>query len=1284
MKARLLIVIFFLVLLINLASAEQACCEKTTSGEYCRYLDVSECDTRYRANAATCEQTSYCKIGCCYSSDEGQCFKNTPEAACTTQQYTWSPSPTCETDACVKGCCTIGTESFFVTQTKCKQTTSKYPDVKMNFDGSITSEKECLDKSRSEELGCCVSEDTCTFTTRGNCNEDPGETTTENITERGFYKDVLCSNDKLSCGCAKQHHTECFGEDVYWVDSCGNRENIYDANKERSYNQGYVLPESQSCEEGRDCGNCNYLEGYLCGNASKEAMPKYGNLICINTECKDTYQDQYSPNSGGTKKSGESWCLYDSAVGLGRDTVGSLHYRALCINGEEIVESCRDFREEICIQGTAGQQVPATFEALGVKASFVEAACRENRNQDCNDCNDIDTKGCGADCDGLPDPNLETKDVNEAMQACCAKKCCEQEFDKDCYWLRAGISPYLTQSDDKIVKDLREQSSGGDFNSREIINSLKGVCVPQVPPGMRFWSEEVEPIESSTRSTTRAIFDITTMAENEPKSIPLPDKPNKPEKTGSSSSSKSVDTSDCAQGTLSCEVTFRKSGLRAVTRTGDYECVKNCHCITKDWVIAANNYCKALGDCGAYFNYEGDVTLDGYSNTASAEKTYFKGYKLRSSDVGDWSKLTAKQTEETLPSFMSRYFGDTGVQIALGIAAASSFPCLLEGEGIGGRAKKFTSCFAFGGVRSLFGTGPFDKSKIKELKFSIGDSLKDKTFSKEELGKLWGEKNLDDIITNYEAEKSIEETADGKYKIKEDLKAAQDATIIEKKEGIGGIAGIANTLSWFYLMYKLFDTLAIDEKTEEYTVTCDLWQPPEGGDNCEICNNPIKPCTEYKCKSLGQNCALVNKGTAEELCVGVATNDANSPIISPLIDQLKEGFTITRESTGYKINEKIDPFTLVTIGIRTNEPAQCRFSNEQGLDYDEMQAHFGTDLYTYNHTAAFILPGELAEKENLQKTAGGNYITYIRCKDYTGNKNERDYFIKFAINPTPDLTAPIIEKTSIDNGIMIPFPTKNTDFSIFVNEPASCKYSAIDQDYTKMENEFQCVQSGFSASSLNQGLYECKTRLTDIELGENEFFFKCKDKSNNINQESFKFTLTRTNSLLITSVQPSEETFFVSNITLTVVTAEGAEQGKATCAYETTETNFENMIGFINTGSTRHSQQLTLPNGKYTFHIACKDIAGNMNKTSTNFIITTDLFPPQLVNIYKDGSIIHLTLSEDVTCEYSIKEQFIFGNGTPTLGEGTEHQLAIDPNTDKYHIQCKDTFNNIVSFTVFS
>ena len=63
------------------------------------------------------------------------------------------------------------------------------------------------------------------------------------------------------------------------------------------------------------------------------------------------------------------------------DTVGSRHWRHICINGEEIVEPCKDYREEYCTQ----------MDITGVSSedlTYREAGCVINTGKSCStECN---------------------------------------------------------------------------------------------------------------------------------------------------------------------------------------------------------------------------------------------------------------------------------------------------------------------------------------------------------------------------------------------------------------------------------------------------------------------------------------------------------------------------------------------------------------------------------------------------------------------------------------------------------------------------------------------------------------------------------------------------------------------------------------------------------------------------------------------------------------------------------------------------------------------------------
>ena len=92
--------------------------------------------------------------------------------------------------------------------------------------------------------------------------------------------------------------------------------------------------------------------------------------------------------------------------------------------------------------------------------------------------------------------------------------------------------------------------------------------------------------------------------------------------------------------------------------------------------------------------------------------------------------------------------------------------------------------------------------------------------------------------------------------------------------GIGAIVFVA--------MYK-------DVETKVVTFDCMPWQAPSGGNDCEVCNDDDLGCSEYRCKSLGQSCEIVNEGTADEKCVYVNPRDVDPPVIRPDYDELSAG-----------------------------------------------------------------------------------------------------------------------------------------------------------------------------------------------------------------------------------------------------------------------------------------------------------------------------------------------------------------------------------------------------------
>lgn len=1192
------------------AQEQQVCCSETVDGEFCQYTGQSNCKPGALQAATTCEQTSFCKLGCGFDQTEGACFKNTPKFTCDQRgNCQWLESPSCAIPQCQQGCCVLSNECSFTTQLECKKITSQFKDIEMTFKEEIDTELACINQCRSFERGACVSSDgSCRFTTRDSCPFDTPDTVNVTGALVGFHKDRLCSNPQLGTECAPQQSTGCVPDrdEVYWFDSCGNPENIYSSDKVQSYNNGFALSKDASCNPNGDnigsetCGNCNFILGSLCARAPQGVDPTFGDFSCTDLSCRDltVADDVPAVDDSTVMDNGESWCAYDSIVGFGKDTVGSRHYRRLCINGIELTEPCKDFREELCVQGEQGQSPFLTEESFRFAGQgFVQAGCRVNRWQNCNEINN--------------------------------KKDCENVQGRDCYW------------------------TGPDTRANG------GVCLPTVPPGLKFWTDE------STGKT-----------------------PN-------------VDAqSVCEKGNQQCTVVYEIKGIGLV---GDKEkCIANCECESKNWLLSSNLMCKSLGDCGAYINFLGKGTTDGfdvsdnfeYGEITQQELDNFKTLVKLTKGHGDYDKqFNAFFKTSWIPLSYSAILGlgtmwwggvGTGIGFLSGALSNVLYPQL----------------FAFGEKYTI------ETAAIQ----AYGAAPAWQTLSTTQQNTLLAEalqKNSVDVaktLTSVESQ-TMQKYLTGAGNIPDVLKPKLEALTQQTSQlyqqpstqpvwgtGWSTFLQYVNTAMWIWTVYQLLDIILADQKEITYSISCQPWVAPLGGSDCEECQEEGKECSEYRCKSLGQLCKLVNAGTTNELCISAHPNDVVSPIISADPSVLTRGLTLIDKPTeGYLVSPDIEPFTAVTLGIKTNEPSQCKYSANHSVAFDRMTTFFGDNLYRYAHNLTFSMPAALLDQEILRVTNGGKFTMYVRCQDGNGNANEKDYYIKFAIKPGPDLTPPTIELTSIENGAFIPYGINQSLLSIYLNEPATCKWSDIDNDYDNMNHDFTCSTSRFPTSSLYYGLYDCSTILDPLhDNKENRFFFKCKDQptlpdsDRNVNAESFVFTLQGTRPLEITSVTPlSGSELFTANPTLRVVTSKGAQAGGAVCGYNFFDPNPLSAIDFLVTNATVHEQPLTnLTAGSYTLYISCIDAGGNIIQTTTSFTVSVDAGGPRLAQVYTDGSLLIFITDEPSTCQYSTTGFFTFGEGVSLTGTNTErHEANLE--SELFYIVCRDEFSNDAQFTIY-
>src|SRR3989344_4631660 len=448
-----------------------------------------------------------------------------------------------------------------------------------------------------------------------------------------------------------------------------------------------------------------------------------------------------------------------------------------------------------------------------------------------------------------------------------------------------------------------------------------------------------------------------------------------------------------------------------------------------------------------------------------------------------------------------------------------------------------------------------------------------------------------------------------------------------------------------------------DMEYKDVYVECRPWQAPLGGEDCEKCNQDSnKECTEYRCKSLGTTCNLIDLENKYNQCVDVNTNDREKPKLKPL---LIKGYSFEENILGYRIKELVEPLEQFTFGIMTNEDSVCKYNLELSKDadaYDNM--HFFDDGYfTKDHNMTLFLEGSK------------DYKYYIRCIDSNGNKNDVDYLIRFKTKKGVDKQAPVIIKTNYFNGQIIP-DVNQLSFELELNEPANCKFDIKDNKYGEMKFRTACNDQ-FSEIPVK---YTCKTVLDNFKKGTNSFYFRCQDLAKNNNTNSEKIDLVKSESLVVTVDDITPKEFAYQNdVTLALTTSLGSNNGISICKFSEQDVEFEKMIEFKVTNGINHLHSLVnLKKGNYQYYFTCKDNVGNEASKKIKFKVVLDSSRgnKDILAFYKDSSALYVVLNTESNCEYNNKD-FIFGKGIKMGGENTT--LHVAPlNLNDYFIRCKD------------
>jgi len=529
---------------------------------------------------------------------------------------------------------------------------------------------------------------------------------------------------------------------------------------------------------------------------------------------------------------------------------------------------------------------------------------------------------------------------------------------------------------------------------------------------------------------------------------------------------------------------------------------------------------------------------------------------------------------------------------------------------------------------------------------------------------------------------------------------------------ISTVIGLAAAYLAFASQYK---------KEKETTATiefkCMPWQAPIIYDKntrvkeCNKCNSdPLMPCSEYRCRSLGQTCKIINEGTSQIKCIDSSPDDTTSPGIKPWQGILNEGYqyseVVARPAGNPGTPGKmriINPaasdgclkaFTPFEFGIITTDvgeltqPAQCKIDFNHTSSFEDMDYWLGDEnMFIENHSQVVSMPGTdllnnlfIGNETEVRVTNDGEYTLYIRCRDGNGNTNEDEFAVRFCIDKTPDLTPPIVVSANPLTNSPVLYGIDNVSANIYTNEPANCKWSKTNADYGAMENNMSCNNQVWEMNA--ELLYTCNTIFTSIKDREtNQFYIRCKDLSDNAMQQSYSYSLIGTQPLTILTTAPTGiigSSTSTATITLEVRTDNGYKNGEATCYYSTSSDS--GYIAMVESGSVSyHKQPLDLPNGDYTYYLKCVDLGGNTAYNSTSFTVFVDNYAPIAIRAYNLDNSLRVITDEISNCKYSTSScNFGLTNeGISMPFDNTrEHDISSWQLDKTYYVKCSDQYGN--------
>jgi len=1206
-------------------------------------------------------------VVCCEKTKSGGWCQNLPSSQCN-PSFQSAPTSCEATSFCRLGCCYDSSEGI------CMENT---PQKVCEDSQGIWRDSASCDIPQCE-LGCCILGVQAAFTTSQRCRTLSKFYNLDVDFKKNVGNEIECINlaslsDEGAC--------------VYEIDFARTC-------KFATRQECKKIAEGMSLEDRTVTSNATFYKDYLCSSSE------------LNTNCAPTTQTTCVDGKDGVyfvDSCGNPANIYDSekaneqaywnkivkkenSCGYG-NTNGNANSKT-CGN-------CDYFYSSICKKVGRGETQPVygSYICKNLDCKLEDGTIKKNGESWCyhdKPAGKSDSVGSRYFRYACINGNVILEPCDDFRQEVCLESSIEGFSQAGCIVNR--WQDCVLQTDKIDCENTDKRDCKWTIAENKVAENGTIACIPKNAPGLEFWNEE---------------------------------------------STKQV----CNAGSVTCTIKEKKSLL-----TGwDWECKENCECLTESWRKEMEAKCSSLGDCGVKVNWVGTSSVKrnlwniesllpiikvARALSILALKNFEKGVVSGENGGAKQPEAATKTEQKTTETELQKQ--PSQPQIISNPTGETAAKKLIPHISTGWVTNKYTvgeNTIAYNHGTNNFdvfdkdgknlGTYRIQDNQVQKLTGAVGNRKWEKGelpegITNDDINQIasqtpvvgWGAtigKSLGAAIAAYGAVQMI------MAMVAPEEDALVDPISYAAAIGVGvgraiALGGKSTAAQWgwgllaaaitFWLAYK-------DEREKEVAFECLPYEPPVGGKDCEKCNSDEMPCTEYRCKALGQACQIINKGTTEEKCVWVNPRDVTSPVISPNENVLTLGYKyilgsaggIRPPAIGFRIAREdgscLKAFTPVTFGINTDEPTSCKADYNHTLSFGNMTYYFGgSNTLKYNHTQVLSVPGTAnINSQNPTIKSDGEYNLFIRCQDANGNSNAEEYVVKFCVEKGPDVTPPRIEATSIMNGMPVRYNANEMPLEIYLNEPAECRWSRIDKNYESMEGNFSCPQRVEQMNA--RMLYTCKTTLTGIKNQEdNKYYIRCKDqpvgvaeKDRNTNQESYEFVLKGTKPLDIVKIGPNETVRGATTLVpvyLSVETDNGYNFGDSICFYGTSKE--QENVKFFETGTNKHSQRLDLPAGIHTYYIKCVDLGGNTDYESVRFRVEVDQKPPVVARVYQYEGNLMVKTDEISECAYNSNSEtkcnFKISEGiNMPYSNSTEHATPWEVGKT-YYIKCADSSGN--------